>query len=264
MIYGEPGIVSAIVQARCSSTRLPGKVLSKIAGKPMLALQLERVRRSRLITSLCVATSTRPDDNPIAELCGKLEVDCFRGNLEDVLDRFYRAALGYPSDFIVRLTADCPLCDAQQIDRVIYRAMSGGFDYVSNCLHRTFPVGLDTEVFTPAALDSAFRNATLPSEREHVTPYIYKHPELFTLENVRHESDLSHLRWTVDQPEDLAFVRAVYEQLYDLNPTFTMEDVLQLLKHQPELAKINAAIVSGQGYEKSLAEDIKSAELRTQ
>jgi spore coat polysaccharide biosynthesis protein SpsF (cytidylyltransferase family) len=247
--------VTAIVQARMSSTRLPGKVLQPIIGKPMLSLQLERISRSRLITHICVATSTDSSDDAIADLCRDLDIDYFRGSLSDVLDRFYQASQKYTSDLLVRLTGDCPLCDPEVIDTVTERALSGPFDYVSNCLRRTYPVGLDTEVFTPEALETVHREARLPSEREHVTPYIYNHPEKFLTGNVACDRDLSHHRWTVDEPDDLTFVAQVFEHLYHANANFNTRDILQLLTRKPDLATINYHIVSGRGSEKSLSEE---------
>jgi spore coat polysaccharide biosynthesis protein SpsF len=229
----------AILQARMSSRRLPGKVLRPILGRPMLALQLERVRRCRRIDKLIVATSTEPSDDPIAALCRPEGIECFRGSLEDVLDRYYCAALPFRPDHVVRLTADCPLADPALIDRVIAFHLEGGYDFTSNSLVRTFPAGLDVSVFRHALLEEAWCKARLPAEREHVTVYMKAHPERYRLGDFRDGEDRSGLRWTVDEPADLDFVTAVYERLYPANPRFDAADVYRLLEREPALGAIN-------------------------
>ena len=226
-----------------------------LMGEPMLARQIERVKRSRLIDQLIVATSEHDSDRPLAELCLRLKIDCYRGSLDDVLDRFYQAAKKYSPDTIVRLTGDCPLADPELIDRVIQFYFDSASDYVSNCLEPTFPDGLDAEVFSLAALEEAWKNGSLKSEREHVTPYITGHPEKFNLANLSNEKNLSDLRWTVDEPEDFDFARAVYERLYQRNPRFGMNDILALLDDDPQLGRINQGFTRNEGLAKSLAED---------
>lgn len=231
--------VLAILQARMSSRRLPGKVLRPILGRPMLSLQIERLRRCRRIDRLIVATSSDPSDAPIAELCSRERIDCFRGDLQDVLDRFYQAASRYAPEHVVRLTGDCPLADPGLIDRVIDFHLEGGYDFTGNALVRTFPRGLDVSVFRHALLGEAWREARRPEEREHVTLYMKAHPERYRLGDFRDAQDRSHLRWTVDEPADLDFVRAVYERLYPANPSFGSADVYRLLEHEPGLAAMN-------------------------
>jgi len=165
-------VIIAIIQARMGSSRFPGKTLADLAGRPMLSRVVERVSQSRAIDKVVVATSIAVGDDPIAEFCAKEGVLCFRGSEDDVLDRFYRAAKEHGADVVVRITADCPLIDAAVIDRVVERFQSGDCDYASNVLHYTYPDGLDTEVFSMAALAEAWREAKKPSEREHVTPYL--------------------------------------------------------------------------------------------
>jgi spore coat polysaccharide biosynthesis protein SpsF len=245
----------AIIQARMSSSRLPGKVLKPILGRPMLAHHLERLQRGKHIDKLLVATSQEADDTPIANLCLDLGVDCFRGSLEDVLDRFYHAALPYLPDTVVRLTGDCPLADPEIIDRAIEYFNAHECDYISNTLDRTFPIGLDVEVFRFESLQKAWQEATLPSEREHVTPFLYNHPDRFTIGQMTTTPDMSTHRWTVDEPEDFEFVSAVYEALYARNPHFGADAILTLLEERPELLKINYHIKHGEGYEKSLRAD---------
>lgn len=213
-----------------SSSRLPGKVMAPVLGEPMIGRQVERLRRARRIDRLVVATSTDPSDDPLAAYCEGLDLAVFRGALDDVLER-YRAALAlYPAaTAVVRLTADCPLTDPVLIDKVIDRHHAAGADYTSNTLGtRTFPHGLDTEVIRPEALVCAAEHAADPYEREHVTPYVYRRPEVFRLAGVARPDSLASLRWTVDLPADLAFVRDVYARLYPLNPEFDSDAVAAL------------------------------------
>ena len=220
----------AILQARMSSSRLPGKVMAPLLGEPMIGRQLERLRRAKAIDTLMVATSVDPGDDPLAAYCESLGLSVFRGPLDDVLER-YRAALAlHPgAKAVVRLTADCPLTDPELIDRVIEHHHEAGADYTSNTLgDRTYPHGLDTEVIRADVLFDAARRASDPYEREHVTPYIYRRPETYRLAGVaRHESRAA-LRWTVDFPQDLAFVRDVYAKLYPFNPEFDSDAVAAL------------------------------------
>lgn len=207
----------------------------------MLALQLERAARARL-DRLIVATSEEPGDDAVAALAEHEGYGCFRGALSDVLDRFYRAARETPADHVVRLTADCPLIDHRVIDRVMSEHVRGGHDYTSNTQKRTFPQGEDVEVMRFATLERAWREASSEYDREHVTPYIYRHPELFRLGSVESAEDWSHYRWTVDYPEDLALVRAVFEALYARDTDFSVADVVELIARRPELLEINAAV----------------------
>jgi spore coat polysaccharide biosynthesis protein SpsF len=245
----------AVLQARMSSTRLPGKVLLRTCGKPLLQHQIERVRRCRTIATLVVATSDSPEDAPIAALCEQLGVGVFRGDLHDVLDRMVRAARPHAPGWFVRLTGDCPLADPAVIDQVVQACREHGVDYASNALHPTFPDGLDAECMRFAVLEEAWREARKPSAREHVTPFIHTQPRRYVLREVRHTPDLSGLRWTVDDPVDFVFVSQVYEHLYARQPEFGMDDVLALLREHPELAAINAGTQRNEGYLHSLRKD---------
>ncbi len=247
--------VNVILQARFSSTRLPGKVLKNIVLKPMLALQIERIKRAKLVDKIIVATSIEQDDDVIANLCKKLDVTCFRGNLNDVLDRFYHAAKAFPSEHIVRLTGDCPLIEAEIIDQVIALHLKQSADYTSNCFIPCLPDGLDVEIFTHQALKQSWQQATKPSEREHVTQYIRNHSELFTLADFQYTPDLSMHRWTVDEPSDFELVEKIYQNLYPSNPNFTMADILTLLEQQPNLIEINNKFSRDQGLAVSKALD---------
>lgn len=254
-------MITAIIQARLSSSRLPGKVLKPILGRPMLELQIERVRRARRIDTLVVATSTAADDDPIAALCGKLGVRCHRGSLEDVLDRVHGAVLPDAASHVVRLTADCPLADPELIDRVIAFCVDGGYDYASNALEPTYPDGLDVEVMRFEALAAAWREATAASEREHVTPFLYKHPERFRLGSFKAERDLSQLRWTVDEREDFELIERIYHALYPKNAAFSTTDILSLLDSMPELKTLNTRHLRNEGYAKSVARERQGAPL---
>ena len=244
-----------ILQARCSSTRLPGKVLKPILGEPMLARHLERLGRARHLGPIVVATSSEVSDDPLAELCQRLGVACFRGALDDVLDRFHGAAQPYQPEHLLRLTGDCPLADPAVIDACVDFHLAGDYDYSTNALQPTFPDGLDVEVFRFRCLDEAWREARLPSEREHVTPFIHSRPERYRIGHFRQAEDLSWLRWTVDRPEDFAVVEAIYQALYPANPAFTTSDILAFLAAHPEIARRNADITRNEGYLKSLAAD---------
>ena len=247
--------ILGILQARVSSSRLPGKVLLPILGQPMLVRQLERLDRCRTIDRLLVATSTDGSDDTLAVACEHRGVACFRGHLLDVLDRFVHAARPYRPEIVVRLTGDCPLADPIMIDDVIGFFESGDYDYVSNFVPPTFPDGLDVEVMRFAALEDAAREASLPSHREHVTPFLRAHPERYRLGNLAGPVDLSHLRWTVDEPEDVEFVRGVYERLYPAKPDFTTQDILELLDREQALLAINSTFSRNEGLRKALQAD---------
>ncbi|TXH04253.1 MAG: spore coat protein [Nevskiaceae bacterium] len=233
--------VLCILQARTSSTRLPGKVLKPILGRPMLFRQIERIKRAKRVTGLVVATSIEPSDDAIAELCRGEGIDCFRGDLNDVLGRYYHAAVQYKPEHILRLTGDCPLSDPEIIDQLVELHQAQANDYTSNVIERTYPNGLDAEIFTFEALARAFRSAQSDYEREHVTPYLYAEKSPFRKGVLKGKLDWSKLRWTVDYAADFDFVTKVYETLYPSNPTFSTSDVLALLQRQPAIGAINEA-----------------------
>lgn len=249
-------MIAAVLQARMSSTRLPGKVLRPILGRPMLWHQLERIRQARRLDEVVLATSTDPSDDPLAALAQQLGVRCFRGALADVLDRFYCAAASVDAEHVVRLTADCPLTDPVLLDQVVAAHCAAGSDYCSNVHPRTYPDGLDVEVMRTSALRQAWQEAQLPSEREHVTPFLYHHPERFCLHSVRQERDLSRLRWVVDHAVDLEVVTEVYRRLWrESQPAFGMAEVLALVASEPDLFLRNADHDPDEGWRKSLAAD---------
>lgn len=247
--------IIALLQARMGSTRLPGKVLKPLLGEPMLIRQIERIQRCRLIDKLVVATSVNSSDDALVDAMSQAGIAYFRGSLDDVLERFCQAAKPYLPEHVVRLTGDCPLADPMLIDEVINAHLTSGADYTSTTLNPTYPDGLDVEVVRFGALERAWRESGLTSEREHVTPYIYNHPEQFRLNSVEQAENMSALRWTVDEPDDFAFVESVYGELYPINPAFTTNDVLALIERRPELLGINARFERNEGYTKSLIRD---------
>ncbi len=245
------GPIVAIIQARMGSSRLPGKSLAEIVNRPMLWHVIQRVKRATLVDRVVVATSTNTADDAIEEMCREIGVACYRGSENDVLDRFYFVARQEKASQIVRITGDCPLIDPEVIDRVVRRFQRGDLDYASNAMVRSYPDGLDTEVFSFHALERAWHEATKTSEREHVTPYLRSGK--FRTANVEGDSAAmyQHYRWTVDEKQDLEFTRAVYHALRE-KQNFVMKDVLDLIETSPELQTLNSEIVSNRGYYKSL------------
>jgi len=221
----------------------------------MLLRVVDRARQAKAIDLVAVITSTHESDDAIEQCCNENGVQVFRGNLDDVLDRYYQAAIHFQADNIVRITADCPLLDPAISDLVVETFKDGNYDYVSNTIECTYPDGLDTEVFRFDALERAWQEADLKSEREHVTAYIYKHAELFRLGNVKHSEDYSALRWTVDTQADLDFVRTVYAHFH--GKQFGMAEILRFMKEHPEASAINAGQLRNEGYQKSLRDDMK-------
>jgi spore coat polysaccharide biosynthesis protein SpsF len=233
-------MILAVLQARMSSTRLPGKVLAPVAGAPMILRQIERLRRARTLDRIVVATSIETDDDRLAATLAEAGMLVHRGDLADVLGRFIGALDAFgPVETLVRLTADCPLADPGVIDATIERFQATGADYVSNVAEpRTFPKGLDVEVMKAAALRRAAAETDDPYDHEHVTPYLYRHPERFRLASHAQAADEGEVRWTVDRPDDLEFVRAVYDALYSTNPAFDSEAIRAFVRSRPDLAAL--------------------------
>jgi len=247
--------VIAIIQARMTSSRLPGKVLKPILGKSMLALQIERTKCSQLIDNLIVATSIEDSDQPIEDWCIKNNIKCYRGSLNNVLDRYFQVAKISGADHIVRMTADCPLIDSVIIDNVIKLHLLEKNDYTSNCIEPTFPDGLDVEVMTEKTLQKSWELASKHSEREHVTLYIRNHPEMFKIGSFKNDVNLQNKRWTVDYIEDFNLISNIYNALYHAKPNFNMQDILSLLKENPKWEGLNQDIVRNEGLAKSILED---------
>jgi spore coat polysaccharide biosynthesis protein SpsF (cytidylyltransferase family) len=236
--------ICVIVQARMGSTRLPGKVMKDIVGKPLVLHVVERIKRITPKDTVVIATTTLKEDDTIVDAVTDYDttINIYRGSSQDVLDRYYRAAIHCKADVIVRITADNPLIDPDISGTVIEAFLKNQCDYCCNNMPRTYPHGLDTEVFSFESLERAWKKAHTPYEREHVTPYIREHPGEFTLLNVEHTTDLSNLRWSVDYCEDFAFVTEIYKRLYFKNQTFTMEDVLDILDKEPWLCEMNEVV----------------------
>ena len=248
--------IVAIIQARMSSTRLSGKVLMPLVGKPVLWHVVNRIRACKTIAEVVVATSTDVTDDVIETWCRGADVSSYRGDLNDVLDRYYQAGLIHAADIVVRITADCPVVDPTIVDEVVRGYLAGGYDFYG--LSGEFPDGLDCTVFAFNALARAWREAALPSEREHVGPYIEKHPEMFKSGGFTKFTGLSHHRWTLDEPRDYEFLQVVFSRLHRPDQIFLASDVLALLDNEPELININSSIVRNEGYLKSLIEDGKT------
>jgi spore coat polysaccharide biosynthesis protein SpsF len=242
------------------SSRLPGKVLLDIAGKTMIQRVIERARHARTLDAVTVATTTNTSDDPIAAFSVSMDVPCTRGSLHDVLDRYYRAARAHNADIVVRITADCPAIDPALVDQAVETLLEGGYDFAANRLpppfKRTFPIGLDVEVCTFAALEQAWMKADQPFQHEHVMPFIYEgvtlntekptlhtgiSPRGFNVGLLQHQPDYGSLRWTVDTPEDLELMRKIFDTLKDKND-FTWYDLLAVVQKHPELAQINAQV----------------------
>jgi spore coat polysaccharide biosynthesis protein SpsF len=253
---GRPSSVVAIIQARMASTRLPGKVLRPLAGRPMLAQIVDRVRACPAVANVVVATSDRDVDEPIRQLCAADAIDCFAGSEQDVLDRFYRAAARFDGDPLIRITADCPLVDPPLLTKLVARFAEGLYDHVGVATgagalflgQGRYPDGLDAECFSRAALERAWREATSPPDREHVTPFIWRQTDLFRIGQLTSPVDYSRLRWTVDNEADFALIARIYGALYRSDRVFGMDDVLRYLAEHPEIAAGNDAFIGKEGY----------------
>jgi len=252
--------VIAIIQGRMSSSRLPGKILAEIAGQPMLQRVFTRTSRAATVTETIFATTTDPSDDPVAEYCDFSGIPFTRGSLYDVLDRYYQTAKQAKADFVVRVTADCPVIDPALIDDVVNALLEGEYDFVCNRLpppwQRTYPIGLDVEACTFKVLEHAWREAQEPQHREHAMPYFYEgvalsrqgrtletglSPRGYNIALLHHPTDFGDYRWTVDTPEDLEFMRQVYSR-FDGRNDFSWKDVLDLVHKEPQLMQINAAV----------------------
>ncbi len=231
--------VAAVIQARMTSTRLPGKVLLPAAGREMLAHQVGRVRRARRVDAICIATIVNAADDPVVALAEREGAFWFRGSEGDVLDRFGKAADSVGATTVIRLTGDCPLVDPGLIDEAVEAFRADPVDYLSNGLEPSWPAGLDIEVMTAKALRIAALEAADDYEREHVTPFIYRHPDRFTLRNIRCPEPLAMHRWTLDEAADYELIRRILEALVPCNPDFGWRDFLDLLAVHPDWAALN-------------------------
>ncbi|MFN8355201.1 MAG: glycosyltransferase family protein [Spirosomataceae bacterium] len=254
-----PPRIVIIVQARMSSSRLPGKVLKPVLGEPLLFRMIERLQQIRHEAALVVATSIDASDDVIAEACQANNVLCFRGSLSDCLDRHYQLAKAYEADVAIKIPSDCPLIDPAVVDEVIdfYLHHSDEYDFVSNLHPATFPDGNDVEIMPIAMLEKAWQEASRPLEREHTTPYFWENPQQFRLGNVLWSSGLDYSmshRFTIDYQEDYEFICRVFEELYPNNPRFGLLDILNLLEANPAIYEINSKFAGVNWYRNHLAE----------
>ena len=246
-------MIGCIIQARMGSSRLPGKVLMKSDnGTPLLYHVINQLRHCSKVKNLVIATTTNQEDDKIEKFADNNSVNVFRGKEKDVLDRYFQCAKKHSFSTIVRITADCPLIDPQIVDKVIEQFFSGNYDFATNTLTRTFPIGTDVEVFSFGALNKAWENAQLPSEREHVTTYL-RNKENFKIINVENDKNISNLRLTVDRIEDFELIRQILNNM-SIDPIH-LEDILELFLRKPELIEINKHINHNEGFNKSLEED---------
>lgn len=234
--------IVAIIQARMGSSRLPGKVLLQLKGHSVLYHVIKRVKAAKEIDKIIIATTNKKEDDEIVNEALKSNVISFRGSENDVLSRYYHSAVNNSADIIVRITSDCPLIDPGIISKAIKTYTEQEFDYISNTIERSYPRGLDVEVFSFDSLYEAYRNAIHPEEREHVTPYIYKHPSQFKIASFNHDLNYSDYRWTLDTPEDWMLIERIYENLYVEDNLFDWTSVLELMEKHPELPLINSHV----------------------
>ncbi len=248
-------MITAIIQARMGSTRLPGKVLLPLGDTTVLGHTMRQVKKAEKIGKVIIATSTEKDDDRIEAYCKETGIEVFRGSSNDVLDRYYKAAIAYGAENIARITADCPLIDPAVIDRVATEYEKGECDYISTGrVISTFPDGMDTEIFSFGALKTAWQEAKLPSEREHVTTFIWNHPERFRVIEVKNDRDLSSVRVVLDEERDYQVIKKIILQV----PELSMKSVVHYIEAHSKVAKINDSIVRDEGYFKSLKQDEKT------
>lgn len=252
-------MIYAMIQARMGSTRLPGKVMKNIVGSPILEHLINRVKSSEMIDNIIIVSSDSPENESISDFCNENNVKFFAGNEDDVLDRFYQAGLSYnlnDDDIIVRITGDCPLIDPLLIDNIITQHINENNDYTSNVIIRSFPDGLDCEVFNFSILKDIWSKSNLKSEREHVTLYVRNNSDYYKIGDYVSDKDLADLRWTLDEKEDFIFIETIYEKLFNKDSLFSTEDILELLEKEPELTNINNMYECNEGLSKSLKEDM--------
>ena len=252
-------MIVAIIQARMNSTRLPGKVMLNVCGKPLLEHLVDRISDSRTIDKIVIATSMNKEDNVIVDFCKRKNFLCFRGSEYDLLSRYKTVADETKADIIVRLTSDTPLLEYRMIDRVVDTYTQNKFDFVSNCypLPRTYPDGVNVEVFSKDILDQMFTEAKKPSEREHVTFYVLMQPKKFKIFRVDNKKDLSNYRFNLDYQQDYEFIKQIFENLYNEDKIFSLEDIIKFLENNPNISKINSEIEPYKGILKSFDDDAK-------
>ena len=247
-------MLGCIIQARMGSSRLPGKVMMNIDEKnTLLHYVVQQLKFSKLANNIIIATTTSEKDDNIVDFATKMNLKHFRGEVDNVLDRYYQCAKNFSISTIVRISADDPLIDPTIVDRVIEKFYSNSYDYVSNTNPRTFPQGNEIEVFSFETLEFAWKNAKKISEKEHVTPYIYNNKEKFRMANVENSKNLSSLRWTVDTQNDLDLVRLIISKIQKM--PILMTDIIDVLTKEPHLLDINKEHIIDEGYKKSISKD---------
>ncbi|MEA5137820.1 glycosyltransferase family protein [Arcicella rigui] len=251
--------ISIVVQARMSSSRLPKKVLLPILGESLLYRMVERLQQIKHKASIVIATSENSEDDVIEEFCQAKNITCFRGSLNNLLDRHYQVGVLTNADIVIKIPSDCPLIDPRIVDKVLdfYVENEGKYDFVSNLHPATYPDGNDVEIMTFEALKKAWQEATRPLELEHTTPYFWENPDKFRLANVTWETGLDYSmshRFTIDYYEDYLFIKRVFEELYPQNPAFSLEDILSLLEEKPEIYAINQHFAGVNWYRNHLGE----------
>ncbi|MDB2613801.1 glycosyltransferase family protein [Chlamydiales bacterium] len=236
--------IALIVQARMGSTRLPGKVLREVLGKPLLVFLMERLKRVQLADDLIIATTTLKEDDQIEKVVKDFGVKLFRGSSDNVLERYYEAAKEVKAEIVIRITADCPLIDPSIIERGVHLFLKNQqkVDYLSNCRERTYPRGMDVEIFTLKTLEEAYNKHVTVYDEEHVTPYIYHHPEKYRLDDMKYLKDYHHYRLTCDTLQDFTLIETLIKMLYPVNPKFTLEDIIQILEKHPDWVQINTHV----------------------
>lgn len=245
--------VSAIIQARMGSTRLPGKIMKKLNGISLLECQLNQLQNSKLLDKIIIATTTNPEDNIIEEFGHSKNIQCFRGSSLDVLDRYFQCAKKFNLKHIARITSDCPLIDPTIVDQTIEIYNNETYDYVNNFYKRSFPSGTEVEIISFNTLEKTWKEAKKPSEREHVTPYIYNNPMKFKIGSLEYETNISNLHWAVDRIEDFKLVKTLYQKIN--KKPILLADILNLIKKEPSLLEINKYTNPHEGYFKSLEEE---------
>ena len=247
-------MIGCIVQARMGSSRLPGKTLMKVDEKnTVLDFLINQLSYSKLIDKLVIATTNLSIDDDIQNSIRNLDVELFRGNANDVLDRYYQSAKKFSLDIVVRITADNPLIDPFIMDEMISEFCLKNYDYMTNTLPRTFPYGTEVEIFTFDALEKAWQNAKKPSEREHVTPYFYNNQKIFKIHKIQYSTNISNLRWTIDRQNDLELVKLIVSKI--IKRPILLDDIILLYHKEPKLFEINKTYIPNEGYLKSLKED---------
>lgn len=252
------GKIVAIIQARMGSSRFPGKVLKEVNGIPLLKYQFDRVEQSIFITETVIATTVKEQDSLITEFCEQNRISFYRGSEDDVLNRYYECAREYQADIVIRLTADCPLIDPGVIDDVIKIYIENDYDFVANTAPPegvTYPEGMDVEVFSLQLIERSAREAKKPSEREHVTHYFWRNPQLFSTYRIDLSKDFSAYRLTVDYPEDFDVIEAIIYELYTKDPLFSMYDIIKFLDSNPSIVEKNSYFSSNAGWKSSFQKD---------